>query len=160
MCLKLSINLSSLKQWQNVGSGDGTSWVSLRAVPLTNYVNVGWLLLRAWFLLLDTEDSNNASLIKGSSEINELRPVKHTEEYLGHPRNKQKNYGLSLITTIIFKRSPSCFYYVQNNQQILYILIMCPVTISSSATLFISQGSLENISNRICLCVFWIDIDI
>lgn len=56
----------------------------------TYYVNVGWLLLRASFQLLDIEDSNNASLIKGSSEINELRPVKHTEEYLGHPRSKQK----------------------------------------------------------------------
>ena len=53
-------------------------------------MNVGWLLLRASFQLLDIEDSNNASLIKGSSEINELRPVKHTEEYLGHPRSKQK----------------------------------------------------------------------
>ena len=75
----------------------------------TYYVNVGWLLLRASFQLLNIEDSNNASLKKGSSGINELRPVKHTEEYLGHPRIKQENYGLSVITTIIFKRSISCF---------------------------------------------------
>ena len=74
---------SSMKQGQSESFGSGIFWLPFRALSLTN---VTLCLLCVSFQLLNIEINDCASLVKGASEMNELRPGKHSVESLGHPK--------------------------------------------------------------------------